>query len=178
MLRLVRPWRAGWRCGLLPLAAWGNRASSSSGLALAMRTSTALLNFNKTAQFHEQRYPSRQCLQLVLAGTALGLLSSEADCAPKKKSKTTPAAAKKAGPALSAIEQAMQPEKTFEVEKLIASRLVGGHKEYLVRWQGYESNFDTWEPMTNLSNLVQKIAAFDIAKEKTNEEHLRKLAEE
>ena len=60
-----------------------------------------------------------------MAGTALGaLMSSEVECAPKKrpKSKTAsskPAAAKKPGPALplGAIEAALHPEKTYDVEK-------------------------------------------------------------
>lgn len=44
---------------------------------------------------------------------------SSADCAPKKRPKTGPPkpAAKKAGPALTAIEQALQPEKTYNVNR-------------------------------------------------------------
>ena len=47
------------------------------------------------------------------------------------------------------------PEKTFTVEKLVASRLKSGVKEYLVRWEGYGDKHDSWEPMENLSNLVE-----------------------
>ena len=53
--------------------------------------------------------------KLLLAGTALGaLVSTEAECAPKKRPKTgtdrQPAAVRKPGPALGAIEAALQPE--------------------------------------------------------------------
>ena len=63
-----------------------------------------------------------------------------------------------------AIAAALEPEKT--VEKLVASRLKSGVKEYLVRWEGYGDKHDSWEPMENLSNLVEEMAAFDLAKEK------------
>ena len=39
-------------------------------------------------------------------------------------------------------------------------------KEYLVRWEGYGDKHDSWEPTENLSNLVEEMAAFDLAKEK------------
>ena len=59
-----------------------------------------------------------------------------------------------------AIAAALEPEKTFTVEKLVASRLKSGVKEYLVRWEGYGDKHDSWEPMENLSNLVEEMAAF------------------
>ena len=110
------------------------------------------------------------------SGTVLSLGSSGSECAPKRKA---PAAAakptKKAGPALSALEASLQPNKTYNVEKLLASRLSGGKKEYLVRWEGYSDKHDTWEPITNLSNLVAEMAAFDLAKEQANQAQLQEL---
>ena len=35
-----------------------------------------------------------------------------------------------------------------------------------MRWEGYGDKHDSWEPMENLSNLVEEMAAFDLAKEK------------
>ena len=60
-----------------------------------------------------------------------------------------------------AIAAALEPEKTFTVEKLVASRLKSGVKN-----TGYGDKHDSWEPMENLSNLVEEMAAFDLAKEK------------
>jgi len=69
--------------------------------------------------------------------------SDATECAPKKKQKAAaPAAAKKnkAGPALSAIEAALHLEDgEYNMEKIVADRLVGGKKEYLVKWEGYAS---------------------------------------
>ena len=120
---------------------WSRSSCSPAGLALAARTTTSLLKL-ETAQFQGEPRVVAKNFKLVLAGTALGaLISSEADCMPqaKKKAKTDskPAAAKKPGPALSALEAALQPEKVYNVEKLLASRLAGGKKEYKVRWEGY-----------------------------------------
>ena len=163
---------------------WSRSCCSPAGLALAARTtptSTTLLNL-QTAQFKDGAKPIAvgARFKLLLAGTALGaLVSTEAECAPKKRAKTgtnsKPAAAKKPGPALSAIEEALQPEKIFNVEELIASRLKGGVKEYLVRWEGYDAKHDSWEPMQNLSNLVEMMAAFDKAKADANQKHLDEL---
>ena len=159
---------------------WSRSSCSPAGLALAARTTTSLLKL-ETAQFQGEPRVVAKNFKLVLAGTALGaLISSEADCAPKKKAKTNskPAAAKKPGPALTAIEKALEPEKVYNVEKLLASRLAGGVKQYLVRWEGYDSKHDSWEPMQNLSNLVAEMAAFDLRKEKANQDHLDELAKQ
>ena len=88
-------WRA--RTSLARAAPWALAAASRSfcspaGPMLAARTTTALLNI-QTAQFHEQKGAAAPNFRLVLVGTALGaLISSEADCQPKKKRKP-PAAA-------------------------------------------------------------------------------------
>ena len=70
---------------------------------------------------------STPILNIIMAGTVLAtVLSSDswkADCAPKKKQKAAnDKPAKKAGPALTAIKAALAPDKTYNVEKLLASR--------------------------------------------------------
>ena len=58
-----------------------------------------------------------------------------------------------------------------------AARVSAGRRgEAIVRWEGFNEKHDTWEPMDNLSNLVEEMAAFDLAKQKANEDHLRQLA--
>ena len=57
----------------------------------------------------------------------------------------------------------------YEVERLLADRSQRGRKEYLVRWKGFSSADDTWEPVEHLvrtralRNLVQR---YDRAKQR------------
>lgn len=37
----------------------------------------------------------------------------------------------------------------FNVEKILKKRVVDGHAEYLIRWEGYHTDDDTWEPGNN-----------------------------
>ena len=43
-------------------------------------------------------------------------------------------------------------DKEYEVETILTHRRKGKGIEYLVRWKGYGSNDNTWEPEKNLSN--------------------------
>ena len=38
------------------------------------------------------------------------------------------------------------------MEKILKKRTVRGMEQYLVRWKGYDSFEDTWEPIENLEN--------------------------
>ena len=48
----------------------------------------------------------------------------------------------------------------YEVEKIIARRVNRGSEEFLIRWKGYGSYDDTWEPRTNLKNAKEKLNEF------------------
>ena len=108
-------------------------------------------------------------------GAGLGVLLSQpdaTDCAPKRKQPVAnPAPAKnkkKAGPALSAIEAALElQDGEYNVEKIIADRLTAGKKEYLVKWKGYADKHNTWEPVEHLANVVADIAQYHKDKDAT-----------
>ena len=40
-----------------------------------------------------------------------------------------------------------------------------GARQYLVRWQGYDSKHDTWEPMTNLVGCAAQIREYEKTRE-------------
>ena len=41
-------------------------------------------------------------------------------------------------------------EAEYEVEKLLADRVIRGRRQYLVHWKGYGDFEDSWEPEENL----------------------------
>ena len=49
------------------------------------------------------------------------------------------------------------PETDYEVEKILDHRLFRKNKQYLVKWKDYGTEFNSWEPETNISapELVQ-----------------------
>ena len=46
----------------------------------------------------------------------------------------------------------IEGEEQYEVETIIQHRRKGNRYEYLIKWKGYGSNENTWEPEVNLSN--------------------------
>ena len=43
-------------------------------------------------------------------------------------------------------------EEDYTVEAIVDERKVGTRKEYLVKWDGYPAESNTWEPKENLDN--------------------------
>lgn len=48
-------------------------------------------------------------------------------------------------------------EFEFEVEQILDSRLSRGRLEYLVKWQNYTEEHNTWEPESNVKNAPRRI---------------------
>lgn len=42
---------------------------------------------------------------------------------------------------------------SYIVERIVGTREVMGTKQYLVKWKGYPSSQNTWEPIENLNNI-------------------------
>ena len=127
-------------------------------------------------------------LRVALLGLVAGAVLSQPDAAecmpPKKKAKAAPAAAplskkKAAGPSLTPIEAALNlQEGEYNMEKVVADRLVGGKKEYLVKWAGWADKHNSWEPVEHLANAVDEIKEYHKVKDAANAAHLKKLADE
>ena len=43
-----------------------------------------------------------------------------------------------------------EPEEVYSVEKIVSKKVVGGKTQYLLKWKGYDSDQNTWEPEENL----------------------------
>ncbi len=49
-------------------------------------------------------------------------------------------------------------EEEYEVEEIIGKKVFsGGEMRFLVKWVGYSSKFNTWEPKENLVKCSQQI---------------------
>lgn len=43
-----------------------------------------------------------------------------------------------------------EEEEEYEVESILAERIRNGKKEFLIKWVGYDSSYNTWEPEENV----------------------------
>ncbi|KAG8584747.1 hypothetical protein GDO81_004755 [Engystomops pustulosus] len=72
-------------------------------------------------------------------------------------------------------------EDVFEVESILDSKIEGGEVLYRVRWKGYDSDGDTWEPEAHLDDCKEVLLAFRRKqaekKEKAVKETLPKLSD-
>lgn len=51
-------------------------------------------------------------------------------------------------------------QEEFEVENILDIRKNRGIREYLIKWQGYSHNENTWEPVENLKHCTDKLIEF------------------
>lgn len=54
----------------------------------------------------------------------------------------------------------VEDENKYEVEKILDSRRYRRKLQYLIRWKGYESDEDSWEPVENLKKVKRSIEEF------------------
>jgi hypothetical protein len=49
----------------------------------------------------------------------------------------------------------VEGEEEYEVEALLAHRRAGNRYQYLVKWKGYDTSYNTWEPERNLTHMEE-----------------------
>ena len=61
------------------------------------------------------------------------------------------------------LEIKIDGEMEYEVEEIIDSRLIQGKLQYLIKWKGYTTKNNTWEPETNLKHTQALIHHYHVA---------------
>ena len=54
-----------------------------------------------------------------------------------------------------------QDNAYYEVENIITRKINGKNKLYLIKWAGYPIKYSTWEPISNLDNIMDLVEIFD-----------------
>src|SRR6266550_2751797 len=54
----------------------------------------------------------------------------------------------------------VEGEQEYEVEAILAHRQFRGKYQYLVKWKGYDSSENTWEPENNLTHMKELLAEY------------------
>ena len=52
-------------------------------------------------------------------------------------------------------------QEEWEVQEVKGSKNIDGIQHYLVKWTGWPSEYDTWEPIEHLTNAKQKIKEWE-----------------
>lgn len=51
--------------------------------------------------------------------------------------------------------------EVYKVQKILDRKGAGKNRKYLIRWEGYNKAYDTWEPITNIEPARKMANAFD-----------------
>jgi transposase InsO family protein len=58
------------------------------------------------------------------------------------------------------VEIEEEAENEYEVEDILSMKRVSGKPHYLVKWKGYDTSENTWEPIENLTDCRQLVQQF------------------
>ncbi len=65
----------------------------------------------------------------------------------------------------SSDEEFENSREEYEVEKILDRKHENGENYYLVKWIGYDSSENTWEPIKNLIHSREIIKEFELKRE-------------
>jgi len=68
----------------------------------------------------------------------------------------------------SSEESSVEDEEEYEVENIVEKKLDVGNKQilYLIKWKGYSEKYNSWEPLSNLTNCLDMVDNFEYSREK------------
>ena len=64
----------------------------------------------------------------------------------------------------------IKSEDEYEVEKILNYKQVSGRPYYLMKWKGYDTSENTWEPIVNLKGCHQAMQDY----QQTNQGHSKR----
>lgn len=77
---------------------------------------------------------------------------------------------------IESIEENDQDKEIFyEVENIVGKKIVKGKVFYKVKWEGYRSDLNTWEPLDNLLNVINMIEDYEEFNSKANSKRKKTL---
>jgi hypothetical protein len=65
-------------------------------------------------------------------------------------------------------------ESVYDVEQIVGKRIRKGKIYYLVKWDGYPSDQNTWEPIDNLLNVIDLIEEYEKVDNQVNNKKVKK----
>ena len=69
-----------------------------------------------------------------------------------------------------------ETDNIFTVEKIIGYKKENGQDKYLIKWEGFNANYNTWEPSSNLNEAaLEEAEEFQKQQNKTKKKKKRRL---
>jgi transposase InsO family protein len=65
----------------------------------------------------------------------------------------------------------IEPDNEFKVERILDKRVRNGKTEYLVKWEGYPDEENTWEPTNHLRKVRQILREFEQERHPSQKNH-------
>ena len=55
----------------------------------------------------------------------------------------------------------VEPDEEYEVEDILEKQMISEKAHYLVKWRGYDTSENTWEPWENLKNCIRTLQCLE-----------------
>jgi len=62
---------------------------------------------------------------------------------------------------LQIIETSVELDEEYQVKNILEKRMISGKTHYLIKWKGYNTSENTWEPIENLNSCARTLQHFE-----------------